>query len=212
LPFDFFSVKSPIAMSSDDPLQLLRTAISSGTKPIPTVSSETPEDDTDIPLSIASHLFFPPPYNRSFALNISTRFVSSGAEVDLRSIYFAWLTKDEAVHEYIAATQKLNDELGAPGGLGGKVQNLVFIEKLDLITWLEGASEESEHIKPLTAAAAQAAAEQAGATAGAVQPVSAAGITRPIKRLDPRLAEIFAGERKLADMNSILRGIKPTVS
>jgi parafibromin len=190
-----------------DPLLLLRHAISSSAPPIPTTSAEaTTAPDTELKLSQATHLYFPTS-SQSLLLNTPTRFISSNNALDLRSIYFAWLTKDDPVPEYIAATQKLNDELAAPGGPGGKVQNLLFIEKLDLITWLEGASDESEFIKGLPSAA-PAVADASAQPAAAGQP----GMTRPVRQLDPRLAAIYAGERRMSDMNSILRGIKPTVS
>lgn len=92
------------------------------------------------------------------------------------------------------------------------MQNLAFVERLDLITWLEGASEESEYIKPLasdTSSAAASAQVAAGLTGGIVPVQSAAGARG--KTIDPRLAEIYNGERKMGDRNSVLRGIKPTV-
>ena len=132
------------------------------------------------------------------------------------------------------------------------MQNLVFVERLDLITWLEGASEESEYIKPLEGAAGDAAAAASvaaaaaaasattasvsatvtrsaedsanvasgaaggvatvssagGAKAGAATGVSGSGVG---KTVDVRLLEIYNGERKLGDRNSVLRGIKATV-
>jgi parafibromin len=148
-------------------------------------------------------------------LDTSTRFISSGKPVDLRSIYFAWLKKDVAIPDYIASAQRLSEELAA-AGKGGKVQNLVFVERLDLITWLEGASEESEYIQPLaTDPAAAQASGQALATsgvAGGAAPAVAAGAVRGGKAVNPRLAVIYSGERKMGDRNCILRGIKPTVS
>lgn len=110
------------------------------------------------------------------------------------------------------------------------MQNLVFVERLDLITWLEGASDESEYIKPLEGAAAaaasavdqaQASANIASGAAGGVSavPSGAPGATAPsggaqqgktAKVVDPRLQEIYNGERKMGDRNSVLRGIKPT--
>jgi len=94
------------------------------------------------------------------------------------------------------------------------VQNLAFVERLDLITWLEGASEESEYIKPLSeeTSTATTSAKVAAGTKGGIAPVtSAAGVPRGVKNIDPRLAEIYNGERKMGDRNSVLRGIKPTV-
>jgi parafibromin len=120
-----------------------------------------------------------------------------------------------AIPDYIASAQRLSEEFSA-AGMGGKVQNLVFVERLDLITWLEGASEESEYIQPLVAdpSAAQAGG-QALATSGVAgggAPAVAGGVGRGGKTVNPRLAVIYSGERKMGDRNCILRGIKPTVS
>lgn len=134
--------------------------------------------------------------------------------MDLRSIYFAWLKRETAIPEYNASALALNADLKAAGGAGGEVQNLAFVERLDLITWLEGASEESEYIKPLAedTSAAAASAKVAAGTKGGIAPVtSASGISRGAKTIDPRLAEIYNGERRMGDRNSVLRGIKPTV-
>jgi parafibromin len=170
-----------------------------------------------------------------------TRFISanSGSPVDLRSILFAWQNKDVAIPEYFASANQFNETLKQKGtqedGKEESVQILVFVERLDLITWLEGASDESEHIKPLegAAAAAEAAAKAAGVaqadaaagiaagTAGGAStaPTGAAGAApagaqpgRPQKLIGPRLQEIYNGERKTGDRNTVLRGIKPTVS
>ncbi|KJZ77954.1 hypothetical protein HIM_02591 [Hirsutella minnesotensis 3608] len=142
------------------------------------------------------------------ALDAPTRFVSSERPVDLRSIYFAWLNRELAIPEYNASATTLNDEL-AGGGSGAKVQNLGFIERLDLITWLEGASEESEYIRPLAGDAVGAAAGTAleaktGAVAGAAKARAGKGT------MDPRLASVYDAERRMGDRNTVLRGIKPT--
>jgi parafibromin len=83
---------------------------------------------------------------------------------------------------------------------------------LDLITWLEGASEESEYIKPLAGdvSSAAASAQVAAGVKGGLVPVTSVG-GRQGKSIDPRLAEIYNGERRMGDRNSVLRGIKPTV-
>ena len=201
-----------------DPLLSLRLSIASNRAPIPTTAADaTTASDAIESLAIATHLQFSEPNRHSFPLDASTRFISSDKPVDLRSIYFAWQKKDVAIPDYIASAQQLNEELSAPRGAGGKVQNLVFVERLDLITWLEGASDESEYIKPLDsdAAAAQAAgsAQVASGAAGGVTAVPSSAVGgRPGKTIDPRLQEIYNGERRMGDRNSILRGIKPTVS
>jgi parafibromin len=199
-----------------DPLNRLRDSIASNNPPIPTSSAEsTSASDVDLSLAVATHLFFPTPTPQSFSLDTPTRFVSSNKPVDLRSIYFAWLKKDVAIPDYIASAQRLSEELSA-AGQGGKVQNLVFVERLDLITWLEGASEESEYIQPLvtdpTAAQTSGQSLATSGSASGITPTVAGVASRGGKAINPRLALIYNGERKMGDRNCILRGIKPTVS
>jgi len=205
---------------TEDPLANLRQAITAEVLPIPTTSADASKaTDAEPNLAKATHLQFNHnDQHRSFPLDTPTRFLSNGNPVDLRSVLLAYQNKNTAIPDYLAATQKLNEELSAPGGLGGRVQNLVFIEKLDLIQWLEGQSDESENIKPLAGEAAIAAAQAGGAadiasgTVGGIATVPSAGAAaRGPKQADPRLAEIYNGERRLGDSNSILRGIKPTV-
>lgn len=196
-----------MALADQDPLLLLRQAISSGSPFIP-----SPSDDpgaAEAALAQASHLQFT---GRGTALpfDAPTRFISNDKPVDLRSIYFAWLNRELAIPEYNASATTLNDELAAAGS-EGRVQNLGFIERLDLITWLEGASEESEYIKPLAGDAEAAAAGAApAAKPGAVS--SAAKARAGKGTMDPRLASVYDGERRMGDRNTVLRGIKPTVS
>lgn len=228
-------------MSASDPalqdsLLALRRAIGSGTLPTPTTSPELSLQHATEDLAQATHLYFAQPISQAIPLSTPTRFISAATQsaVDLRSIFFAWQKKDVAIQEYITSAEELNEAL-KDKEQGEKVQNLVFVERLDLLTWLEGASDESEYIKPLEGAAA--AAEAAAAAAGAAQAEASAGIasgatggissvpsgaagaapagaqgTRAQKPIDPRLQEIYNGERKTGDRNTALRGIKPTVS
>jgi parafibromin len=208
-------------MASTDPILLLRTSIGTSNPPKLTTSS-TPDTaavnlvDT---LLNATHLYFAstPAGPQCHDLSSRTRFISTTpaeSPVDLRSIYFAWLQKDQTVPEYIAAASDLASQLPA----GQTVRHLVFVERIDLLTWLEGASDESEYIKPLEGEDAGAA--EAGAAAAAVPTVSGTGVGvtqqsgsgRPMKVIDARLQEIYNGERKMGDRNTVLRGIKPTVS
>ncbi|CAG8373853.1 unnamed protein product [Penicillium salamii] len=232
----------PDTMATDaalqDPLLSLRRAIASGNLPTPTTSSELSDQHATEDLAKATHLYFSQPVAQTIPLSTVTRFISEATQsaVDLRSILFAWQNKDVAIPEYIASAEKFNEELKKQTQEGGKeqsVQILVFVERLDLITWLEGAAEEIDHIKPLEGAAA--AAEAAAAAAGVAQAENAAGIAagatggvstapsgtagavqtgaqsgRPQKQIDPRLQEIYNGERKTGDRNTVLRGIKPT--
>ncbi|POR31464.1 Cell division control protein 73 [Tolypocladium paradoxum] len=194
-----------MALADHDPLLLLRQAISSGSPFIPSPSDDPGAAATA--LAQASHLQFT---SRGTALpfDAPTRFISNDKPVDLRSIHFAWLNRELAIPEYNASATTLNDELAAAGSQG-RVQNLGFIERLDLITWLEGASEESEYIKPLAGdAEAAAAGALPAAKPGAV---SAAAKARSGKgTMDPRLASVYDGERRMGDRNTVLRGIKPT--
>ena len=196
-----------------DPLLRLRQSIATNDPPITTTSPDPiPTSEATENLAIATHLQFSNPQH-SYSLDTPTRFVSSDKPVDLRSIWFAWQKKDVAIPDYIASAQQLNEELGGRDGTS-KVKNLVFVERLDLITWLEGASEESEYIKGLEAdASATRSAQVASGAAGGVStiPSSAAG-ARVGKTIDPRLQEIYNGERRMGDRNTVLRGIKPTVN
>ncbi|KAL1957518.1 hypothetical protein VTO42DRAFT_5744 [Malbranchea cinnamomea] len=216
-----------------DPLLALRRSLASSTPPVLTTSSELSAEHQTTVLSEATHLFVQDPIPQAIPLSTPTRFVSAAANqaIDLRSIYFAWLKKDVAIPEYIASAQELNEALKKKEGgeeSSTKVLNLVFVERLDLITWLEGASEESEYIKPLEGTAdaagglsqaAQDSAAVASGAAGGVPTVPSGGKGaattaqvggRPVRVIDPRLQEIYNGERKMGDRNTVLRGIKPT--
>ena len=203
--------------AQSDPLLRLRQAIASDGPIIPTKSADaTPTPDSGISLADATQLLFTEPTRLAFSLDTPTRFKSSDKPVDLRSIYFAWQKKDVAIPDYIASAQKLNEELSAQGAAGGNVHNLVFVERLDLITWLEGASEESEYIQPLASDSAEAA-QAAGSTlsaseaTGGIATISSGPAGRPGRSIDPRLAETYRLERRMGDRNTLLRGIRPTV-
>lgn len=226
-------------LALQDPLLSLRRAIAAGSLPTPTTSSDLSDRDATEDLAQATHLFFTQPTTQVIPLNTLTRFISGTTKsaVDLRSIFFAWQKKDVAIPEYISSAQELNEKLKTKAtqevGKEEQVQNLVFVERLDLITWLEGASDDIEYIKPLEGAAA--AAEAAATAAGVAQAETSAGIAsgatggvsavpsgalaqagaqagRAQKPIDPRLQEIYNGERRTGDRNTVLRGIKPTVS
>ncbi|KAI9746188.1 MAG: accessory factor associated with RNA polymerase II [Claussenomyces sp. TS43310] len=194
-----------------DPLFLLRQSIASESPILPTTSEDASSASSiDLSLATATYLHFSSPTQTSIALSTPTRFISSDKAVDLRSIYFAWLKREVAIPEYNASALSLNAELSTNGNAGGQVQNLAFVERLDLITWLEGASEESEYIKPLASdtSSAVASAQVASGATGGIVPVPS-GVAGRGRTIDPRLAEIYNGERKMGDRNSILRGIKP---
>ncbi|KAI0387730.1 CDC73-domain-containing protein [Hypomontagnella monticulosa] len=196
-----------MASAEQDPLLLLRQSIASGDAILPTASSEA--SAPEVPLSQATHLTFSTPTHISLPIDIQTRFTSNDTSVDLRSIYFAWLKREVAIPEYNASVSQLNEELGDKG----QVRMLAFVERLDLITWLEGASPECEYIKPLAGDKDGAASTAAAtlASKGAAAPAIGAKLGRSGKgTLDPRLAAIYNSERKMGDRNSVLRGVKPT--
>ena len=203
-------------MSTQDPLTSLRRSIASSQAPVATTSPSPPSQETITSnLGVATHLHFTVPEPHFIPLDASTRFISSDTPVSLRSIFFAWQKKDVEIKDYIASAQDLNDSLGGTTGAGAasKVQNLVFVERLDLITWLEGASDESEYIKGLESdGSAGRSAQLASGASGGVERVPSGVAGRGGKQVDPRLQEIYNLERKMGDRNSVLRGIKPTVS
>ncbi|KAI9710359.1 MAG: accessory factor associated with RNA polymerase II [Bogoriella megaspora] len=215
--------KAEAGAAAVDPLVILRRAIASNVEPVPTITPDASAADVEKNLAKATHLIFN--FNNetpiSFELSIPTRFESSGTPVDLRSIYLAWLNKDATISEYITATQQLNNDLAASGSeaVGSEVKNLIFQEKLDLIAWLEGATE-SEFIKPLAEDEQLRAANLEAAVARGDGDITmrdlngasgVGGTLRKERTVDPRLQEIYNGERKMGDRNTCLRGIKPTV-
>jgi parafibromin len=186
-------------MSQQDVLLALRTAIASNQAPVLSTSAdETPPAITS--LSQASHLRFSNSATGhvAYPLTTSTRFRVNDKPVDLRSVFVAWQSKDASAQDYIQSVAKSNAELASSGLT---VLNLPFAERLDLNSWLEGQQDDSEYITPLEGAAAQAAA-----SAGE----SGVGGTKRSRDVDPRLQEIYKGERRICDRNSILHGIKPT--
>lgn len=204
-------------MASDnnvpDALLALRTAIAAEKPPILTTSPEPSKlEDVEQDLAKASHLQFNHSGHQTIPLDIPTRFESSGNAVDLRSVYLAWLNKDTIIGEYVSAAAKLNQDLDA--ARKKEAVQLPFAEKLDLITYLEAASDTSEYIKPLAAEEqarqAAAAADVASGAAGGIPAVQTAGQAHGGRHIDPRLREIYNGERKMGDRNTMLRGIKPT--
>ncbi|MBE7181784.1 MAG: hypothetical protein INR71_11370, partial [Terriglobus roseus] len=198
-----------------DPLLTLRQAIASGTTPLLCTSEDS---STATPnFAQATHLHITTSEGQKvFPLSAETRYTSDSSPIDLRSVYFVWLHKDETTTANIAARAALNRELAEPGNAGGEIKNLPFTDRTDLVAWLDGTNEESENLRPLDAQKAAAQAERAaaitaGSAAGAAPVQSAAAAGRSARTVDPKLAKIYAGERKMGDRNSILRGIKPTV-
>ena len=197
-----------------DPLLAFKRSIQAKQPPMTTEAPSdsapgTPQTD----LSLATHLRFSHAGPQTFDLTTSTRVSINDETVDLRSIYFMWLKNDLPSVEYNNACQQLTNELNEDGKVGGRVRRILFGEKAEILAWLDGA-DDCQYVLPLSpeaqkeqdeadraVAAARGATAQQRPTMGGV----AAG-------LDPKLKEIYNGERRMGDRNSILRGIKPTVS
>lgn len=196
----------------EDPLYNLRLSIKDNTPPILSTSADPTPADTVTELAAASHISFNAnDTHRTFSLTSATRFAPDNKPLDLRSCYFAWLNKDAAVTDYFAAVQALNEEL--PSGAGGSVQNLTFAQKIELIAWLSGETESSDSITAIDSAALSTAAGDAAAIAGG----KGVPVDRDMKRtgggkmVDARLLQIYDGERRMGDHNSVLHGVKNVV-
>jgi parafibromin len=208
----FLSKMSAAQAEIEDPLYNLRLSIKENAVPILTTSADPAPSDTVTDLAAASHISFNVnAAHRTFSLTSPTRFAPDNKPIDLRSCYFAWLNKDAAVTDYFAAVQTLNEEL--PSGAGGSVQNLTFAQKIELIAWLNGETESSDSIAAIDSTAASAAAGDAAAIAGG----KGVPVDRDMKRtgtgkmVDARLLQIYDGERRMGDHNTVLRGTKNVV-
>lgn len=211
-------------MATTDPLLALRSSIAVSQSPVFTTSSDINDalSNTTNSIAEATHLYFSHPTPQCVPLDKPTRFISQQAgqvgPVELRSVYVAWMNKDALATDYISRVTELNQTLADDQ----KVRNLVFVEKGDLLAWLDGATT-SEFIKPLEGndaltEASRKAAEIAGGAGVPTVGATGVGVTqqtaggRPIKVIDARLQQVYNGERKMGDHNTVLRGIKPTVS
>lgn len=192
-----------------DPLGLFRDAVLAQKLPTPTTTSDPSAAASQPPseLAEATHIYFTVPTPQCLPVESETRFTQgSGDAVDLRSIYLAYLCKEDAPQDYLAKYTDLNSKLPE----GKQARHLNFVEKLELVSWLEGA-DSSDYVKaPAPTQAADAAVPVVPGTGAAVTQTSVNG--RPVKVIDARLQAIYNGERKMGDRNTVLRGVKPTVS
>lgn len=196
----------------EDPLYNFRLSIKENTVPILTTNPDPAPTDTVTDLASATHISFNvDEAHRTFSLTSPTRFAPDNKPIDLRSCYFAWLNKDASVTDYFAAVQTINEEL--PSGAGGSVQNLTFAQKIELIAWLSGETESSDSITAIDSATLSAAVGDAAAIAGG----KGVPVDRDMKRtgggkmVDARLLQIYDGERRMGDHNTVLRGTKNVV-
>lgn len=211
-----------------DPLGLLRSCIATKTLPIPIKSADASSNTDAVSLEEATHLLFNTQSPSEGAVHNSiealtpTRFISTraSAAVDILSVLFCWQNKDLGVGEYISATQTLTEKR-TKNGLSSAT-NLPFAEKLDLVTWLSGEETDSEYIRSAdntkeTRDKADGAADVARGDGDAVMRDSGDGGVLDGGRVGgarevQRMKQIYAGERTMGDRNTVLRGIKPTVS
>ncbi|KAG5439864.1 hypothetical protein PCANB_000146 [Pneumocystis canis] len=114
-----------------DPLLLLRASILHGTP------AKLYKGDREVSsFEEATHLYFS--CGTKVDLKEETRFIrrATGEMFNMQAIYFAWLLRDSNVAEYIQRCGETD------------IKNLSFLEKTDLVAWLDGAPE-SEHLLPL---------------------------------------------------------------
>jgi len=210
------------ASIESDALILLRDTITKSQNPVP-ISDPSATDPT--PLETATHLYFNTQKvgddsgHQIIELSTPTRFISqqTNAPLDLLSVYFCWINKDAGLQEYINALQTLNAQR-IEKSLGG-VTNVVFTERVDLASWLNGENDESEFIKSLdnTSSTRKAANEAAQIASGGLDVHMGdvdgrIGFGTITKADEERVKAICKLERIMGDRNTVLRGIKPTVS
>ncbi|PNS16299.1 Cell division control protein 73 [Sphaceloma murrayae] len=207
---------APDSTATSDPLILLREAITNNTHPLPTSTSDPSEASDASPLESATHLLFNTQKpgeaaNTVIALSIPTRFISQrdNAPLDLLSVYFSWTNRDAGLTDYIAAVQAL-DKARTSNGLSG-VTNVSFTERVDLASWLNGETDESEFIQRPDDAEARKAADGAADVARGADDVAMSDAPAATgRREEERIKTIYRMERSLGDRNTVLRGIKPT--
>lgn len=209
-------------VAAPDALLLLRDCITKNITPIPTTSTDPSNASDTAPLESATHLFFEidqpgGAVRHALELSAPTRFISQrdNAPLDLLSVYFSWTNKDSGLTEYISAVQALN--AGRTSNGLQVATNVVFTERVDLASWLSGENDESEFIKSIddTPAARKAADGAADIARGAGDVVMGDATAQPGlggRGEAERVKAIYKVERPLGDRNTVLRGIKPTVS
>lgn len=206
------------------PLEALRACVSAHEQPVLLRSAR---DLRDIVQSVSNcgAVLFPTSNNLVVASDAPTAFVrtASREHVALVAVLFAWQCRDDSVTDYIRKCQDAN------------IVNLSFLERADLVAWLQGA-DSSEHIIEPQAVIAPAGS-QAGAVAGiqagtaaetqagaVVDKVAGSGAgagtaaTVPASRKhnlqhqhrSESLKCIYAAERPVVDHLLVLRGAKPT--
>ncbi|CAK4033387.1 Cell division control 73 [Lecanosticta acicola] len=205
-----------------DPLLLLRKTIAANKTPILTTDPDpSNQAQSDVSLAQAQFLIFnfesPQDGGQHIAVPLTqeTRFVSAAHKqaLHLRVVYFYWLHKDSNTTTTLQDLQALNDEL-KQSGKEETILNIPFTERIDLNGWLQGNTGEngSEFIQSLddnkaVRVEADDAAKQIAGDADVE--MRDAGMDDSKRREEgERLKMIYAGERKMGDHNTVLRGIK----
>ncbi|ODQ66564.1 RNA polymerase II accessory factor, partial [Nadsonia fulvescens var. elongata DSM 6958] len=109
---------------------------------------------------------------------------------DLRSVYCVYLTQDLNISQYIDYCNERD------------ITHIKFMERTELLTWLQGVSTESSYIVSPTSATETASGAE---TVQDKQNEASASVSQA----DPRLNLIYENEIALVDHNTVLRGYKP---
>jgi parafibromin len=205
------------AQIQSDPLLCFRDCLAAQQIPVLTSSNDRADAQPDLALATHVHFTIQDGSTHTFALNQKTRFVVSAdsSGINLRGIIWVWQIKAAPISEYLANTANLNERLATSGSSAdSKISQISYVERLNLVSWLEGQSDECDYIQPLPhEAISQEATQDARITAGQVSGAAAlpSTATAGIATADPRLEQIYKAERSMGDRNTVLRGIKPTV-
>ena len=214
-------------MAANDPLLLFRNAVVTGNAPSLTTTSDPASAPSNLTESYpdATDVFFSLPSPQCIPFNTPTRFWTSDSDpstpsvqLTIGSVFSVYQFQHVNVGEVLTKIAELNTQLPTDKQL----QRVAFLERVDLTAWLEGGGS-SEFIRPLEgadAAHADATGQVVGgvttaggpATSGIGAVAGIPGTGKHTKTIDPRLQEIYNGERRMGDHNTVLRGIKPTVS
>lgn len=178
-----------------DPLAVLRTALV-GNHKVDVVSGSDGEA-VDFAAGQGLKVYLPDgevylPFDQA------TRFESEtveGGALDVKTVWFAWVHKGAGITDYISAAEEQG------------VAHLRFLERTDLISWLDGSSSESEFIKSDASTASGTAASETADTAQ--KPTVPAPSGRVEKRpISEDMKAIYDKEKQLATHKTVLHGSK----
>ncbi|SCU98535.1 LADA_0H13696g1_1 [Lachancea dasiensis] len=165
-------------------LELLRAHISDSKA----VTLVTPAGEQTEDISAASRVVLEQndETNEPLELDQETEFQVDGSHVPLRVVLHCWQHKDSSAADYLADCQTRN------------ITNISFLQRMDLIAWLSGESDNSKFVNTAEKQlAAKVTAQMSGEASSSANE-------------DPLLLEALSHEKVLLDHNSSLRGSKPT--